>query len=116
DADNYVVDARPAGAAKAGEASAIDVVLTTKGDYHINKQYPYKFKLADPAPAGVTFPKPVLVRADGSFDEKTAKFHVPFVASKSGKVTVGGTFSLSVCSDANCIMDKQNVDVDVDVK
>jgi hypothetical protein len=116
DADNYVVEAKAVGPAKVGQESTIEINLTTKGDYHINKQYPYKFKTADPPPAGVTFPKPTLLRADGTFDEKTGKFKVPFVAAKAGKVTIGGTFSVSVCSDANCIMDKQNVDVDVDVK
>jgi hypothetical protein len=116
DADNYVVEAKVVTPAKAGQESSIEINLTTKGDYHINKQYPYKFKVADPAPAGVTFPKPMLQRADGTFDEKTGKFKVPFVAAKAGKTTIGGTFSISVCSDANCIMDKQAVDVDVDVK
>ncbi len=116
DADNYVVEAKSTGPAKAGQESTIEISLTTKGDYHINKQYPYKFKTADPPPDGVTFPKPTLMRADGTFDEKTGKFKVPFVATKAGKATIGGTFSISVCSDANCIMDKQNIDVDVDVK
>jgi hypothetical protein len=116
DADNYVVEAKASGPAKAGQEATIEINLTTKGDYHINKQYPYKFKTADPPPDGVTFPKPTLLRADGTFDEKTGKFKVPFVATKAGKATIGGTFSISVCSDANCIMDKQNVDVDVDVK
>ena len=115
DADNYVVEAK-AGPAKAGQESSIEINLTTKGDYHINKQYPYKFKLTEPLPDGVTFPKPTLMRADGAFEEKRASFKVPFVAAKAGKATVAGTLSFSVCSEANCIMDKQNIDVDVDVK
>ena len=71
---------------------------------------------ADPAPDGVTFPKPVLQRADGSFEEKKGYFKVPFTAAKAGKVTIGGTLYLSVCSDANCIMDKVPLEVAVDVK
>ena len=90
--------------------------LTTKGEYHLNKQYPYKFKVAEPAPEGVTFPKPLLERGDGSFEEKSCAFKVPFVAAKSGKAVVGGTLSMSVCSDANCVMDKQAVEVAVDVQ
>jgi len=116
DADNYIVEAKVTAPAKAGQESSIEINLTTKGDYHINKQYPYKFKTSDPAPEGVTFPKPTLLRADGTFEEKTGKFKVPFVAAKAVKTTIGGTFSISVCSDANCIMDKQNIDIDVDVK
>ncbi len=38
------------------------------------------------------------------------------MAAKSGKVTIAGTLSLSVCSDANCIMDKVPLELAVDVK
>ena len=64
----------------------------------------------------MTFPKPILQRADGSFEEKKGYFKVPFTAAKAGKVTLGGTLYLSVCSDANCIMDKVPLEVAVDVK
>jgi hypothetical protein len=116
DADTYTAEIRLSGAAKAGEESIAEVVLTPKRDYHINKAYPYKFKTLDPAPDGVKFPKPVLQKADGTFDEKSGKFRVPFVVAKAGKAKVGGTLSLSVCSEANCIMDKKELEVAVDVK
>lgn len=48
DADNYVVEAKSTGPVKAGQESTIEISLTTKGEYHINKQYPYKFKTANP--------------------------------------------------------------------
>jgi hypothetical protein len=116
DTDNFTAELKAGGAYKAGAEAAVEVFLTPKGGYHTNAQYPYKFKLADPAPDGVTFPKPVLVRGDGSFEEKKGYFKVPFVAAKPGKVTIAGTLSLSVCSDANCIMDKVPLEVAVDVK
>jgi hypothetical protein len=114
--ENFVAEIKPAGAAAAGKEGTVEVTLVPKGGYHTNAQYPYKFKLADPAPEGVTYPKPVLQRADGTFDEKKGFFRVPFVASKAGKVTIGGTLHLSVCSEANCIMDKVPLEVAVDVK
>jgi DsbC/DsbD-like thiol-disulfide interchange protein len=64
----------------------------------------------------VTYPKPILQRADGTFEEKKGSFKVPFTAAKAGPVTIAGTLSLSVCSDANCIMDKVPLEVAVDVK
>jgi hypothetical protein len=114
--DNYVAEIKAAGSYAAGTEGTVEVVLAPKGAYHMNAQYPYKFKAADPAPDGVTFPKPVLQRADGNFEEKRGSFKVPFVASKSGTVTVSGTLSLSVCSDANCIMDKVALEIPVSVK
>jgi hypothetical protein len=116
DTDNFTAEIKAASGYKAGAEGAVEVFLTPKGGYHTNAQYPYKFKLSEPAPEGVSFPKPVLVRADGSFEEKKGYFKVPFVAAKPGKVTIAGTLYLSVCSDANCIMDKVALEVPVDVK
>jgi hypothetical protein len=114
--DNYIAEIKANGSYKAGAEGTVEVILVAKGSYHTNEQYPYKFRTADPAPDGVTFPKPVLQRADGSFDKAKGTFKVPFVAAKAGKVTISGTLSLSVCSDANCIMDKVPLEVAVDVK
>ena len=114
--DTYVAEIKAPGAYKAGSEGTVEVTLTTKGAYHTNAQYPYKFKVADPAPDGVKYPKPMLVRADGTFDEKKGSFKVPFSAVKAGKVTIGGVFSLSVCSEANCIMDKVPLEISVEVK
>jgi hypothetical protein len=116
ESENYIAEIKVTGPYAAGKEGTVEVVLVPKGSYHINAQYPYKFKATDPAPAGVTFPKPLLQRADGTFEEKKGSFKVPFVAAKAGKATVSGTLSLSVCSDANCIMDKVELAVDVDVK
>jgi hypothetical protein len=114
--DNYIAEIKAAGDYKAGAEGTVEVTLSTKGDYHINKQYPYKFKATDPAPDGITFPKPVLARADGTFEEKRGSFKVPFVVAKAGRATVSGTLYLSVCSDANCMMDKVPLELGVDVK
>lgn len=114
--DTYTAEIKAPGSYKAGAEGFVEVVLSTKGAYHTNAQYPYKFKAADPAPDGISYPKPVLQRADGTFEEKRGQFKVPFTASKPGKYTVGGVFSLSVCSEANCIMDKVPLEISVDVK
>jgi ABC-type glycerol-3-phosphate transport system substrate-binding protein len=114
--ESYVAEITASGAYKAGTEGAVEVTLVPKGGYHTNAQYPYKFKVADPPADGVSYPKPLVQRADGAFEEKKGSFKIPFIAQKSGKSTVGGTLSLSVCSDANCIMDKVPLEVTVDVK
>jgi hypothetical protein len=113
--ENYVAEIVADGAYKAGAEGTVSVVLTTKNGHHTNAQYPYKFKL-DAAPDGVTFPKPILQRADGTFDETKGQFKVPFTATKPGKVTISGTLFLSVCNDAHCIIEKEPLQVPVDVK
>jgi hypothetical protein len=112
---NYSAVLRPSGACKKGETCAVEVSLVAKGDYHINDKYPYKFKVDDPAP-GVKYPKPVVGKDDGVMEEKKLLLKVPFIAETAGDKRVAGTLSLSVCSAANCLMDKQPLEVTVKVE
>jgi len=127
--ENYAVEVKAKGDYKAAAEGKIELTLKTKGPYHMNDQYPYKWKAADPPAEGVTYPKPILLRADFAFSEEnksnpsnkdhkpdTAKVQVPFVMAKAGKATVAGTLHLSVCSDANCVMDKVPLELAVDVQ
>jgi hypothetical protein len=116
DTDSYTAEIKTVGTYAAGKEGLVEVVLTTKSPYHINNGYSYKFVTPDPAPAGVTYPKAKLLTADGKYTETTATFQVPFVASKAGKYALGGKLSLSVCSASNCLMEKLDLEVDVEVK
>lgn len=116
DSETYSLEIKGTGKYRAGQEGAVEIALASKGAYHINDKYPIKFKVVDPAPEGVTFPKPVLKREDGKFEQSTGSLKVPFVAAKSGKARVAGTLSFSVCSEANCIMEKQELAAVVDVE
>jgi hypothetical protein len=110
--DNFLTEISPVGPYKAGAPATVKVSLTTKGIFHINTQYPYRFKTA-PAPDGLTYSKSVLERADGQFEEKTAVFALPFVASHPGTFNVGGVFHISVCSPTSCVVQKVPLDISV---
>lgn len=113
--DNYVVEMTASGPFKVGVEGTAQVKLTTKGAYHVNPKYPYRFKTAAP-PNGLVYPKPVLQRDDGRFEEKQAVFNVGFVASQAGQFEVGGAFHMSVCSAENCLVDKPSLAVAVRVQ
>jgi hypothetical protein len=110
--DTYRVEMTTFGPYKSGAAGSVKITLTAKAGFHINGQYPYRFKTSAPA-EGVSYPKPVLERADGQFEEKTAVFTLPFVVGHAGKFAVGGVLNLSVCSPASCIVQKAPLDVTV---
>jgi hypothetical protein len=103
-------------ACRSGKACTVRAVVLAKGDYHINDKYPYKFVTQDPPQRGVTYPTPIVGRDNGVFQEKKAVLSVPFVADGPGEKTVGGTLSLSVCSTANCLMDKLVLETTVKVE
>jgi hypothetical protein len=112
--DSYLVEISAGSPSRAGVPSSVRVSLTAKAGYHINDQYPYRFR-ASPPVDGVSYPKPVLERADGQFEEKTGTFQLPFVASHAGQFPVGGVLSLSVCSPTSCIVKKAPLTVTVSV-
>ena len=41
---------------------------------------------------------------------------VPFVVDRTGEVKVGGTFSLSVCTASNCLLDKRPLELPITVE
>ncbi|WP_437594012.1 hypothetical protein [Sorangium sp. So ce1000] len=112
----YTLEMKPTGTYKAGQEGLVEVSLLSKGDYHVNDQYPIKFKVTEAAAEGVSYPKPLLKREDGVFDEKKGLLKVPFVAAKKGKTKVAGVLSFSICSAANCLMQKQELEAVVDVQ
>jgi hypothetical protein len=112
---NYSAKIASAGPCKKDQTCAAEIVVQAKGEYHINDKYPYRFKLEDPPPAGLKYPKPVIGKEDGTMDEHKVTLKVPFVPSSAGDKKVAGSLSLSVCSAANCLMDKQQLDLTVKV-
>jgi hypothetical protein len=104
----YRLDAAPQPACAANTACDARLALTALGDYHVNKQYPFKL-VGDPNPD---------IQLDGTgtfaFDgDKAGTLTVKFRAAKPGTAKVTGMFKLSVCTDANCEIDTPKIAFDV---
>ena len=94
--------------------------LAASGEYHVNKEYPYKFVAA--AAPGVQFlgngDANTFSRAAGDFHEdgeKAATMTVRFKPSSAGEARVSGTYKMSVCSAENCQIETQAVTLVVPV-
>lgn len=114
DKDQYTVEMRAAGTCKAGSECKVEVSLKSKGDFHINDKFPIKFKGREGQ--GLSYTKAVVPREEGKFAQKEGTLPIGFTSAKAGKAQVSGTFSFSVCTDANCLMEKVDLELDVDVK
>jgi hypothetical protein len=113
---NYRAEMKSSGACRKDNTCTAEVLVEAKGEYHINDKYPYRFKLEDPPPQGIKYPKPIVGKEDGTMDQRKVVLKVPFISEASGEKKVAGTLSLSVCSAANCLMDKQPLEVTVKVE
>ncbi len=107
---------------KAKAECKLTVVLEATGDFHINKEYPYKLKAEG---QGVAFKGSdaagpnVFSKGAGDFkidDEKKATMTVKYAADKAGNVTINGTYKMSVCSKDSCQLETQELSTTVAVK
>ena len=89
-------------------ACSATIKLVATGDYHVNKDYPYKLVPA----AGFS-----LDAQDFKQDaEKEGTLTVRFTPKAKGETKVAGTFKLSVCSAENCQIEAQPIALAVAVQ
>jgi hypothetical protein len=121
--DNFFVDVDPGSACSAGATCTTTLKLVAVGAFHINDEYPYKFK-ADEAP-GVEFlgtdgaGKNVFSKGASDWrktDEKTGTMSLKWRPAAGGDKNIGGVFKLSVCSAQACQLDQASVQAVVAVR
>jgi hypothetical protein len=122
--NNFTVNSTVA-ACTANADCKIDLRLEAKGDFHVNKEYPYKFKataangvtyLGKDGAGADTFSKSAGDFALDSGNEKVGTMTVKFKSANKGAVTIAGVFKLSVCSAQNCQLETANVSIPVTVR
>lgn len=116
---NYALDLATPGC-KADAECAVTIKLVTAGDWHVNKEYPYKF-VATSAP-NVTFlgkgDATTFSRPNGDFaeqGEKVGVMTVRFKPSSPGETHVAGTYKFSLCSAEQCQIEQEKLDLAVPV-
>src|SRR2546423_721413 len=87
---NYRAEIRSTGSCKKDNTCTAEVEVEAKGDYHINDKYPYRFKVEDPPPPGLKYPKAVIGKEDGTMDLRKVVLKVPFIAESVGDKKVAG--------------------------
>jgi hypothetical protein len=104
----YRLEPAPVEACRVGATCAVQVRLRALGDFHVNREYPFRF-LARAEPG-------VEHEGDAAFtidDDRTGTLTVRFRAAGAGTARVAGTFKLSVCSDARCEIESAPIEIDV---
>jgi hypothetical protein len=119
---DHVVTFEQKGACASGAVCTATIRLETKGGFHVNEQFPYKFKGTESA--GVELQgsdaakKNDFSKAAGdlAIESKTvATLAVRFkLAGKSG--TVSGTYKYAICNEANCFPKEAPLSLAVSVK
>jgi hypothetical protein len=110
-------DARiTAPSAKVNAKAVAKIKVESKGEYHVNKEFPAKLILE--APAGVTLEKAKQTKSDVvKLDEKSLQFDVAFTAAEKGKKEIKGELKFAVCrGESECLPQSKKISITVDVK
>lgn len=107
---------------KAGQPATARVVVTAKGAFHVNKDYPMAFR---PEPAAVAaFGGERIPLGEGATRTPCATepgescavdAPLPFTPTAAGPVTLAGTVAFSVCTEEICRIEKEPVTLAVTV-
>lgn len=117
DPESYTLEMRPAGSCKVNTTCVVELVLTTKGPWKTNSQYPFKVVVSSTT-AGVTPTKTPLLRADATTNTPTKlAFRVSFKATSAGNTNITTRTSLSLVDAGNgSVMDKVDLALTVPVQ
>ena len=89
-------------------------VLNAKAPFHVNQNYPYKFKLKETP--GVKYANMVVAKDQVKLEPARATLPVAFTPETAGKHTVTGQLSFSVCTDDKCMIEKRDLALEIDAK
>lgn len=104
----------PTGTYQAGKEGTVEIVLEAKKPFHVNDQYPIKFKVKEGP--GVKYAAAVVDKDKAKLEAMKATMPVAFVPEAAGQHTVAGQLMFSVCTEENCLMEKRDLSLVVDVK
>ncbi len=104
---------QPKGSYKSGQAGQVQIVLSAKAPFHCNDKYPYKFKLQDSA--GVKYPAKIVKKDAVQLEKHRATMTVGFTPESAGKKTIAGLFLFSLCSADKCLVERRNLQINVNV-
>lgn len=113
--DHFALDLASANC-KVGAECTLTIKLATLGEFHVNKEYPYRFIAAETP--GVDYlgktDKLKFTKDDGAFvpdGEKTATMTVRFKPAAAGKTKIAGTYKMSVCSADQCQIEEPTLEL-----
>jgi hypothetical protein len=114
--DKYDLKAEQVGECRINTECTARIVVTSKGEFHVNDSYPFKFTAAAP---GLEFHGKggnVFQAEDFEREKTRGTMLVRFKALAKGNVVITGKFKICICSDKICSPETIDVSIPVLVK
>jgi hypothetical protein len=99
----------------AGKPGQLEIALESRGDWHVNQEYPIRVDIR--APEGVKVAKAELEKGDAKeFGDDKVTFLASVEPSAAGKHEVTCDVSFAMCTEENCILEKRTVAMELEVQ
>jgi hypothetical protein len=99
----------------AGTPGEVEIALESRGEWHVNEEYPIRVDLK--APSGLAIPKPELVKADAKeFTDEKVRFLAAVEPSAAGEHEVTCDVSFALCTEENCILERRTLAMKLEVE
>ncbi len=97
-----------------GKTGALRIELKAKAPYHVNQEYPHKFKLK-PSDA-VEFPNQNFGRDSMTVEQMSVGLNVPLKPTRVGMAKLEGEFAFSLCTADRCLIEKRTLATEIRVQ
>ena len=99
----------------AGKVGEVEIALESRGEWHVNQEYPIRVDLK--APSGVAIPKAELVKDDAKeFGEEKVRFLASVEPSAAGEHELTCDVSFAMCTEENCILERRTLAMVLEVE
>jgi hypothetical protein len=88
-----------------GQAGELVVVLTPKTPFHVNLEYPHRFKVS--LKKSLSTPSDTFQRNSAKVTESRMELAIPVTLGEAGPYELEGELSFSVCTNEKCLMEKR---------
>ncbi len=98
-----------------GKPGEVEIALESRGEWHVNQEYPIRIEVDGPEGAGVS--KRELVKDDAKeFGDDKVRFLAPVAPSAAGEHEVSCDVSFAMCTDENCVLERRTVAMRLEVE
>lgn len=97
----------PKGQPSRGQPAEFVIVLSAKAPFHVNKEYPHRFKVT--TARGLTTTSNVIQRDPSKVSPERLELDVPAKLGQDGPFGIEGEMSFSLCTDEKCLMEKRQL-------
>lgn len=90
-----------------GQPGELAVVLVAKPPFHVNLEYPHRFKVS--STRGLTTPATTIQRDAAKLSESRLEMVVPVTLTDASPAGLEGEMSFSVCTSEKCLIEKRQL-------